>query len=82
MPIFRKSAEAFAKAWQGGEFDKARTDANKAWSEGPFPENADPHNALFARNREDEVLGGLFETIAIELFEPLYSVTQKQKVNS
>ncbi|MCB1570857.1 MAG: hypothetical protein KDI72_07420, partial [Xanthomonadales bacterium] len=70
---FRKSAEAFAASFQRwGDEGRARRAALTAWSEGDFPESADPHHQLFARHREDSILGEVFEAFAHVAFVPLY----------
>ena len=73
LPTFRKSAEAFAASFQRwGDEGRARRAALTAWSEGDFPESADPHHQLFARHREDSILGEVFEAFAHVAFVPLY----------
>ncbi|SFN61500.1 exodeoxyribonuclease V subunit gamma [Dokdonella immobilis] len=78
LPAFRRSAEAFAATFQRrGDEDQARRAAHAIWSEGDFPESADPHHRLFARHRDESILGEVFEAFARELFVPLYGVVEE-----
>jgi exonuclease V gamma subunit len=78
LPAFRKSAEAFAAAFQrSADEGQARRAALAAWSEGDFPESADLHHQLFARHREDSILGEVFEAFAHVAFVPLYGAVEE-----
>ncbi|MBL0165271.1 MAG: exodeoxyribonuclease V subunit gamma [Xanthomonadales bacterium] len=73
LTAFRNSAEAFAASMQRyGVAEKAREAARKVWSDGDFPENADPHHELLARHHGDAVLDESFESFATDVFLPLF----------
>ena len=73
LTAFRNSAEAFASSMQRfADPEHARKDARATWSDGDYPENADPHHELLSRHYGDAVLDESFEKFATELFLPLF----------
>ncbi len=80
LTAFRESAEAFAASMKRyGVEESAREAARKAWSEGNYPECADPHHALLARHHGDAVLDDAFEAFAKDLFLPLFDAVTEAK---
>jgi len=74
LPLFRRAAEAYARAAVGGARKSPQDAAIEAWSGGQWPERDEPLNALITRHRDDVVPGELFEDLAMELLAPLYAV--------
>ena len=80
LPAFRNSAEAFAASMQSsGDLELARNVARAIWSDGDFPENADPHHELIGRHHGDAVLDESFEDFAMALFLPLFDAAGEIK---
>ena len=80
LPAFRNSAEAFAASMRSsGDVEQARKVALAIWSDGDYPENADPHHELIGRHHGDAMLDESFEDFAMALFLPLFDAVEEIK---
>ena len=80
LPAFRNSAEAFAASMHSsGDVEQARKVARAIWSDGDYPENADPHHELIGRHHGDAMLDESFEDFAMALFLPLFDAVEEIK---